>query len=145
MSESRCLNLNLHTPYRHHIRRRETYLTHHKNNKMDVVDTCSGHGILLNYTSKCLCDEGWDSIGDFNPIEGLDCGIHRQSVVVLAWVSFILGGIAFFVFGHYLIQRILTKREFDIRAKFALTYLIQTITCNICNSYIFELIENLHL
>jgi hypothetical protein len=44
---------------------------------MNVVKSCSGHGTLIvsNYSSKCVCDHGWDSEGDFNPIEGLSINV----------------------------------------------------------------------
>jgi hypothetical protein len=102
---------------------------------MNVVSSCSGHGTLvvqLNSTSKCICDEGWDDIGDFNPVEGLDCSIHRQSVLALAYVSLILGLMALIVFGMNLIEKWQERGIFDIKMRFALSFFIQTFTCSIC-------------
>ena len=34
---------------------------------------CSGHGYCDASTSKCICDKGWTSYGDFAVIDGVDC------------------------------------------------------------------------
>jgi hypothetical protein len=97
-----------------------------------VVPSCSGNGVLVD--GLCVCDPAWTSLGDFNPVPGLDCGINRQSIFAIAIVSLILGGIVMVTFTYFVYQRIVASRaktKMDLKMRFALTYLLQTITCNI--------------
>ena len=96
---------------------------------LGLVESCSNNGHLVN--GSCICNQGWTSIGDFNPTKGLDCGIDEASVQILASISLALGLIAMIIFFRYLLVRLIINPKFDINMKFVLTYTIQTVTCNI--------------
>lgn len=96
-----------------------------------VVADCSGNGHLDAATGLCVCNEGWTSTGDFQPVRGLDCGINIDSITALASVSLILGIIAMVVFIIFLYNSFKGTWNLDLKQRFAVTYLLQTIMCNI--------------
>lgn len=83
-----------------------------------------------------MCDAGWTDVGDFNPQRGLDCSIFIESVLGLAAVSLIVGGISQLVFMSFLWTTATgpapAKREGpSLKLRFAVVYTIQTATCNV--------------
>jgi len=98
---------------------------------LSVVADCSGNGHLDTVTGLCVCNEGWTSIGDFQPVPGLDCGINIDSVTALASVSLALGMIAMPIFIMFLYKSFKGSWSLDLKQRFAIAYLLQTIMCNI--------------
>ena len=96
-----------------------------------VVTSCSGNGHFDTATGTCVCNEGWTSFGDFQPVHGHDCGINIESVLALAIVSLILGIIAMVVFCVFLYQNLRKSWALDLKMRFAITYLVQTVACNV--------------
>ncbi len=74
-------------------------------------------------------------MGDFNPVIGLDCGINLFSIVVLNYLSLVLGSVALLVFGVnlYLGLKDLTSLHVNSKLKFAISFFAQTILFTIYN------------
>lgn len=65
--------------------------------------TCSGHAIEC-LDNRCICQNGWTSVGDFQPIHGYDCDIN--TIVIRTWssVNVSLAVIGLLVMLYYLYQ-----------------------------------------
>ena len=99
---------------------------------LPVLKSCSGHGTYKD--GLCHCDSGWTGLGDYNPVDGLDCGINTESIIGLSWTSLVLGGLAQVVFVYYLIKLVFSSTKIEssrTRMKFMIFYSVQTLTCNI--------------
>lgn len=98
---------------------------------LTLVPDCSGNGNVDPATGLCVCNEGWSSIGDFSPVPGLDCPVNLKAIKALAWISLVLGVGSQAVFMHYLATERGWLKKLEIKHRFAITYLLQTVTCNI--------------
>ena len=98
---------------------------------LTVVADCSGNGHLDAVTGLCVCNEGWTSTGDFQPVPGLDCGINIDSITALASVSLALGMIAMPIFIVFLYKSFKGSWSLDLKQRFAIAYLLESIMSNI--------------
>ena len=99
---------------------------------LTLVPDCSGNGHVEYWASGlCVCNKGWSSVGDFSPVPGLDCPVNLMAIEALAWVSLILGVGSQLIFMHYLWVERGWLKKLEIKHRFAIAYLLQTVTCNI--------------
>lgn len=49
------------------------------------LPVCSHHGKCNESIGKCICDNGWTSVGDFSVQPGIHCGINKVAIQVL-WI-----------------------------------------------------------
>lgn len=54
---------------------------------------CSGNGVCVLETNKCLCNKDWSSLADFQVKHGIDCDIHLPTMLGLACSSLVVSSI----------------------------------------------------
>lgn len=51
-----------------------------------MMPACSNHGVCDETVGKCICDNGWTSIGDYSIQPGVHCGINKMAIKVLSLI-----------------------------------------------------------
>lgn len=65
--------------------------------------TCSGHASAC-IDDKCMCDPGWNSIGDFELREGYDCDMHHTGLLIGRIITLLTAAVSFLLVSLYVFR-----------------------------------------
>lgn len=65
--------------------------------RFEPFPVCSGNGICDKTIGKCICNDGWSSLGDFALVDGVDCNYSVVAIkIIYALMAFLSSIIIYF-------------------------------------------------